>query len=215
MWYLFQIAVVLILSFIVFIVLYLAIAFLLSRWPTNPTLPDKQQPYIIYAASNGVHTDLVFHINDLDRALVDQLGHMGKGPYVAIGWGDKGFYIYTPSWAELKLSTALNAAFLPSDTLMHVTYHQQIQPDWKRINIGAQQLSLLNQFVAESFDKNNNNELQLLEGAGFGPNDFFYNAVGHYTCFYTCNVWVNQALKKASVKTAIWSPFDKGILRHL
>jgi hypothetical protein len=31
--------------------------------------------------------------------------------YVSFGWGDKGFYLDTPSWAELQPSTAFVAAF--------------------------------------------------------------------------------------------------------
>ncbi|HOB24230.1 MAG TPA: DUF2459 domain-containing protein, partial [Kaistella sp.] len=31
--------------------------------------------------------------------------------YLAIGWGDKGFYLDTPTWADLKFSTAFKAAF--------------------------------------------------------------------------------------------------------
>lgn len=31
--------------------------------------------------------------------------------YIAFGWGDKGFYLDTPTWADLKFSTAFKAAF--------------------------------------------------------------------------------------------------------
>jgi len=38
---------------------------------------------------------------------------------------------------------------------------------------------------------------------------------GSFSCFKTCNTWTNQTLKKAEIKTAIWTPFDSGILKHL
>jgi len=34
-----------------------------------------------------------------------------KGDWLAFGWGDKGFYLNTPTWADLKFSTAVKAAF--------------------------------------------------------------------------------------------------------
>ena len=38
--------------------------------------------------------------------------------YVAIGWGDRGFYVDTPTWADLKLSTLCNALFVPSESVL-------------------------------------------------------------------------------------------------
>lgn len=45
-------------------------------------------------------------------------------PYLAIGWGDKGFYLNTPTWADLKFSTAFKAAFGLSKPAMHATFYR-------------------------------------------------------------------------------------------
>lgn len=215
-WFFFKIISSLLLFSIVFVLLYLFFAALLSHLTTQAVLSAEPMTQIVYALSNGVHTDLVFRVDRLDAVFRNQLAApMGTKPYVAIGWGDKGFYLHTPSWAELKVSTALKAAFLPSETLMHLSFYGQIGSNWKEIPLSEQQMRGLQKFVMQSFKKDSKGGFQLLKGAGFTSNDFFYKAVGHYTCFYTCNVWVNQALKKAAVKTAIWSPFDKGIFKHL
>ena len=216
MWLFIKLFIVLFVSFLVFVLLYLFFAQLLSFFSTHPSISEAPLTTVVYAMSNGVHTDLIFHVDQINERLVSQLKAPTKPtPYVAIGWGDKGFYLHTPSWAELKVSTALKAAFLPSKTLMHVSYYPEIEIHWKKISLADHQLKQLMLFVSQSFKKDNEGNIQLLQGAGFTSNDFFYEAVGHYTCFYTCNVLVNQALKKASVKTALWSPFDKGILKHL
>ncbi len=215
-WVIFKIISVLLLSLVAFVLLYLFFATLLSHFTTRAVLSAEPITQIVYALSNGVHTDLVFKVDQLDATFRNQLAApLGIKPYVAIGWGDKGFYLHTPSWAELKLSTALRAAFLPSETLMHLSFYGQIEAHWKEIPLSEQQIQALLKFVMESFKKDSKGYIQLLRGAGFTANDFFYKAVGHYTCFYTCNVWVNQALKKAAVQTAIWSPFEKGIFKHL
>ncbi|BDS15216.1 TIGR02117 family protein [Aureispira anguillae] len=200
---------------IAFILNYLFFAWFLSTLTTTPRTYSCDKPHIIYASSNGVHMDLIFHKDLLDKNFLAELSPLEGREYIAIGWGDKGFYLHTPSWAELKVSTAISAAFLPSTTLMHVTHYKAVNPKWKSIELCTEQLTKLNQFVEASFKRNAANDLQILEGTGYRANDFFYEAKGNYTCLYTCNVWVNQALKKADVKTAVWSPFDKGIMKHL
>ena len=45
--------------------------------------------------------------------------------------------------------------------------------------------------------------------------DFFYQGNGSYTGFKTCNTWVNQSMKKAKIKTAIWTPFSFGVLQYI
>ena len=48
---------------------------------------------------------------------------------ISIGWGDKGFYLDTPTWAELKLSTALIAGFGLGNAALHITYYDEIAED--------------------------------------------------------------------------------------
>jgi len=200
---------------VVFLVNYFFFAWFLSTITTTPPLYKDNKPYLVYASSNGVHMDLIFHKSLLKDDFLQQMESVPNADYLAIGWGDKGFYLHTPSWAELKISTAVKAGFLPSSTLMHVTHFKQVNSKWKSIPLCQEQLDLLTSFVYQSFKYNKGQELRILEGAGYHRNDFFYEAKGNYTCLYTCNVWVNQALKKAHVQTAVWSPFDWGILKHL
>lgn len=194
---------------------YVLSANLLSRIKCVGTVINCDEKFEIFAFSNGVHTDLVFKTNDVKESLSSYLNLQSNFEYLAIGWGDKGFYIHTPSWSELKISTALNAAFLPSATLMHLTYYGKKLDSWKAIFICKEQLDSLLKFIISSFKQDTNNKFKILHGAGFTTKDFFYEAHGQYTCFYTCNVWVNQALKKARVTTALWAPFESGIMRHL
>lgn len=214
-WKLLKYTLILIVLCIIFVVNYLFFAWFLSLMTTTPPAHNCAEKQTIYVSSNGVHTDLIFHKNTLDADFAAQLQPVEGADYIAIGWGDKGFYLYTPSWAELKISTALIAGFLPSTTLMHVTHYQRVNPKWKSIQLCPKQRNQLNAFVRASFKCNAEGNIQILEGTGYRDNDFFYEAKGNYTCLYTCNIWVNQALKKAHVKTAIWSPFDKGIMKHL
>jgi len=55
----------------------------------------------------------------------------------------------------------------------------------------------------------------LIEGAGYGPRDRFYEAHGTYHMFFTCNDWTRDMLDAAGVTTGLWAPMDWGVLYHL
>ena len=52
----------------------------------------------------------------------------------------------------------------------------------------------------------------LLIGKGYTTYDEFYEAKGNYSCFKTCNSWVNSALKESNLKACYWTPFDFSVL---
>ncbi len=47
--------------------------------------------------------------------------------------------------------------------------------------------------------------------AQYGPDDAFYEAVGRYSLFHTCNTWANNALKSCGQRACLWTAFDEGI----
>jgi len=81
--------------------------------------------------------------------------------------------------------------------------------------INEHQLIRIQESILNDFQLKNKKEFILIEGYSYGSNDAFYEAKGSFSCFKTCNTWTNQTLKKAEIKTAIWTPFDSGILKHL
>jgi len=196
-------------------VLYLALAVVLSLIPTAPTptaaTPDRE----IYVSSNRVHADFILPAAYVPPPLLAQLGYLADYPYLAFGWGDKGFYLDTPTWAELQASTAVRAMLLPSPTAVHVTGHAAVGSDWAHLRVTQDQIDLLNVFIADAFAVNGSGRLQHIDDAGYGNNDEFYEATGSYSALYTCNNWVNEGLKLIGFKTALWSPSEWGIMRWL
>ena len=215
LWKLGKITLYIVLFFILFVLLYFCFYWILSSLTTSPKAACSEPKQTIYASTNGVHMDLIFHRDLLSPQLLAELEIETNDEYIAIGWGDKGFYLDTPTWAELKISTAINAGFLLSETVMHVTHYAALSDKWYPILICPTGLDDMKKFIFDSFSRNAEGKIQKIDGEGYTSQDFFYKAVGSYTCFYTCNIWVNQALKKGQIKTAIWSPFDKGIIKHL
>ena len=41
-----------------------------------------------------------------------------KLTYVALGWGDRNFYVDTPTWEDLSVTTTARALLWPTDTIV-------------------------------------------------------------------------------------------------
>ncbi|WP_264529590.1 TIGR02117 family protein [Flavobacterium sp. N502540] len=205
-----------------FLALYVTAVLLISRITVNSTIDkiDEQNAIPIYILSNGVHTDIVVpivtEVKDWRKEIqFDQTeSNDTLAKFVAFGWGDKGFYLDTPEWSDLKASTALKAIFGVSSSAMHTTFFKQLREgeDCKRILVSKENYQKLVNYISESF--NNPENPEWIEGHSYGKKDAFYEAKGSYSLFYTCNTWANCALKAANQKASLWTIYDKGIFYH-
>jgi len=202
------------LAVLAFVVLYVGFSFLLSAIPGSTKNYAGQKNKRIYLFSNGVHLDIVLPVEYIAEGLRAQILHDPEAVLLGIGWGDKGFYLDTPTWAELRASVAVKAMFLPSPTAMHVTEHRRVHSQWSYVDVSEEQLADLNAYILKSFNTDANGKVSELVGKGYTPEDRFYEAHGNYSCFKTCNTWVNTAMRRIGVKTAVWTPMDSGILRY-
>jgi uncharacterized protein (TIGR02117 family) len=196
-------------------VLYAAGAIIFSLLGTHPPAQNCMSVKEIYISTNGVHLDIILPVYEINYNLLNQLDISANTRFVAFGWGDKQFYINTPEWKDLTFPIAFKALFLKSETAMHVTHYKQGYPSWNRIVICPQQMETLNRYILKSFAREENGNILKIPITGYGDNDTFYNATRSFSLFRTCNVWVNNALKEAGIRTAVWSPFDVGVLYHI
>lgn len=205
----------------VMVYVLLALALPLIEVPAEKT--DEPKTVETYILTNGMHTDLVVPVKttyiDWSREIPFEHTQSKKTDfrYLSIGWGDKGFYLDTPTWAELKFSTAFRAAFWLSESAMHCTFYDTMTPgkDCKKIMLTPQQYARLTAFIKEKFDRDASGKVQFINTkAVYGKNDAFYDAKGRYSFLETCNTWSNQGLKTAGQKAALWTATDFGIFRH-
>ena len=188
-------------------------AVILSLIPTNPkkvTCTAKKET--IYLSTNGIHLDIILPQQQVSVALMKALAIPATVPYIAFGWGDKDFYLHTPTWQDLTFKTFIKAMFFKSESVMHVTKYNGQRTSWVAVAVCKQQIDKINQYIAASFQTTSTGEVLEIKDAGYTRIDTFYEAKGSYTCFNTCNNWVNGLLKQANIRTAIWSPSDHGIL---
>ena len=210
-------------ALILMIVLYFCSAFVLSYIPVNEDFTSCDEEGIeIYLLTNGVHTDLVLPIRNgyKDWSEVIPFEHtISKDSlmrYIAFGWGDKQFYLETPTWSDLKFSTAFNALFFLSTSAMHVTFYKHLSEDEDciKVNITAEQYKRLVQYIGDSFQRNNNLEFIPIKNLRYGSDDCFFEANGTFNLFYTCNTWTNEGLKHSGLRASLWTPFDRPLLDH-
>lgn len=205
------------------VALYLLLGYFLP-FIEVPAKPVNEPATIgIYILTNGVHTDLVVPVKTPEKdwskkiPFQNTLSQRTDFPYVGIGWGDKGFYLDTPTWAELKVSTALTAAFWLGESAMHTTFYETLTEgdDVKKIMLTRTQYAALCDFIEKKFEHDKNgNTILVKTDAVYGKNDAFYEAEGSYSFLYTCNTWSNNGLKAAGQKAALWTPSDFGIFQH-
>jgi len=218
----FRILLKVILGFIAFILFYLLCAFVLSNISVNSEQVDNGKTIPIYVKSNGVHTDIVLPTITDQYNWFENVSHFDKVAnkesfkYIALGWGDKGFYLNTPTWADLSASTAFNAAFgLSGTTAMHATFRKSIKEkdSCKKVLISRAQHQLLIDYITGTFQVGADSRFIKIEtDANYGKTDAFYEAHGTYSLFKTCNTWANRGLKKSDLPAAYWTAFPKGIL---
>ena len=203
------------LALVAALVFYLTSAVILSLIPTKPARTVCPGNHTVYITSNGVHLDLVVPTRLLNGELQRELKLPDRVSFVAFGWGDKEFYVNTPHWEDLKLSVALRALFINSESALHVVWIPSFQREWAGVPLCDEQVLLINQYLDHAFKRGEDGNIQEIQAAGYTDRDKFYLANGSFNGINTCNNWVNGALKHAQVRTSIWSPFDKGILYQL
>ena len=205
------------------IVIYILVAIILGFIPANLNFEQPEDGIDIFIVSNGVHTDFILPIKS---ELVDwttffspyDFKHgMEMASHIAFGWGDKGFYLHTPEWKDLKFKTAFVALFLPSESAMHVTlWNQPVENRYtEKIKINKHTYVQIIEYIRSSFLLDQEERPIKIDHPGYGSYDLFYESVLTFHLYRTCNVWTNTGLIKSGIRTSVWTPFDKPILYQL
>nr|WP_281501167.1 TIGR02117 family protein [Erythrobacter sp. F6033] len=195
--------------------------FLLSAWigssiPRNSDWAETQDGIEIFVGSNGIHTEIVMPI---DSEVIDWRGQFALGDvsspnlsytHVSVSWGEKAFFLETPTWSDLTPSVALNAMTGGSGVL-HVAWYVRPAPseDFRPLRIGrAEYERLVSQVQAQLVPEETRETY-----AGYSYYDVFYDAVGTYHIGNTCNQWTSDRLADAGIKTGSWTPLPGGVMK--
>lgn len=202
---------------------YLLAAWVLGSIPVNRGFTSPADGVEIAIWSNGVHTDFVVPMQHeaMDWRSWFPAAHFEQPPttptHVAFGWGDQGFFLHVPEWKDLTFKVALNALVLDGEAAMHVTLLEQIPQGsgTRRFRIRREQYDALITHLTHSFRLGPDGRPVHLNAPGYFEHDTFYEATGSYGPVNTCNEWTGAGLRKAGVKTGIWTPFEPLVMKHL
>jgi len=191
--------------------------------PVNNNFVSTPNGIQIGVSSNAVHAELVMPINEAGINWNDLLpadafpSALETATHVTIGWGDRGFFLQTPTWNDLKLSTASNALLLPSETCLHVTKRHGIQstPSERSVRLSPEQYRKLAKWIQRAFQKDKAGHVVAIAGEHYDYRDAFFEAHGTYHAFNTCNSWVGQGLQEAGVRVGWLTPLPKSVFAWL
>ena len=196
----------------------------LALIPVNGDYTEPPEGIEVFLVSNGIHVDFVVPAETAAMRWTGDLPARGSPPtlgslsHVVLGWGNRRFYLETPTWADLELSTAFEAVLLPGASVMHVDYMDgpPIPGDsCRRIRLGADAYGRLCAYLKGSFRRDADGRPILVPGQSYGDSDSFYEAEGKYHAFHTCNSWTRRGLLACGAPAPLWSPFAWGVMRHL
>ncbi|MCG7656741.1 TIGR02117 family protein [Wielerella bovis] len=212
-------------AILAFLAAYLFAAWSLGQWRVNREQPDaSHQTIAVYIVSNGAHTDIVMPMETAQWRWRDWVSETDTkqaqfiAQWVSIGWGDKGFYLETPTWADLKASTAIKAISGFNQTALHVSF-QAAEPDEQdarvaKIMLSPEQYQRLSQHISHYFVRQNGKSIAI-KNVAYTDLDTFYEAHGRYHAFMTCNTWTNLQLKNSGAPALMWTPFAQSLLQAL
>ncbi|WP_232328822.1 MULTISPECIES: TIGR02117 family protein [Sphingomonas] len=194
--------------------LYLAAGAIGGAVPRNAGWREAGDGVTIYVATNGIHTGLVLpaRAGGIDWSTIarpqDIADPRYAGRWLWFGWGERDFYLNTPTWRELSPRTALHALAGSDRTLMHVDHLLAPWGDARPIRLSPEQYHRLAAAIRASFDPADRRPIR-----GYDVADVFYPARGHYDAIRTCNWWTSRMLARAGVRVGAWTPFSATVMQ--
>ena len=195
------------------LVLYLVVGLASGTIPVNSGWRPAETGVRVYVEDNGIHTGIVLPADgwsDIVRPEHFRDPRYARHRWRSFGWGDRAFYVETPTWWDLRPTTVLRAATGSERTVMHVDAvpEPRVGAEVRAITLRTDEYARLVAFVRTSF----------APGApvhGYGDYDAFYPARGRYSALRTCNEWAGAALRRAGVRMGAWTPFSAVVLAWL
>lgn len=201
---------------------YVIAAIALGALAVNTSFAEPADGIPIYLRTNGVHAELILptHTADINWSTEYPPSHMRSlaepTEWIAFGWGDRGFFAHTPTWADLSPTTALLALSGVGPGAMHVEYIESPRSYKAReVKVSREQYARLVAHIRASFERDAAGRPKRAPLPGYFADDAFYEASYGYKLWFTCNDWVRKALTEAGVRAPIWSPFDTALFYQL
>ena len=193
--------------------------------PTSPSA-SRREGVTIYVRSNGVHTWIVMpKVNaEMDWRPYARPAHLrdprwGAADHVAIGYGNREFYLNTPTWGDLtaaaRLRSPCSAADRPCSTSSMSTSRGP-RTGSGRSGSRRDQYRRLAGFIQRRFRLDAGGRPIPVLGRGYGADDMFYEANGGYSASSSpATNGPAGRCAQAGVRIGLWTPFEQSIMWRL
>jgi uncharacterized protein (TIGR02117 family) len=184
--------------------------------PVNAGWRPPARGVTVFVETNGVHTGLVVPkaaagVDWRDLARPEDLAdpRYARWGWLAIGWGERRFYLETPTWADVKPGTVLAAAMGSDAVLLHLDHvpRPAAGSDERPVTLRPDEYQRLAAYIRASVAPGGRHY------RGYDVYDAFVDARGRYSAAHTCNAWVGEALRAAGVRIGWWTPFAWTVTR--
>lgn len=168
--------------------------------PRTAAAADAPKPHRIDVVSHGWHTGIVIAAEDAERALPFLKERFQGATHYELGWGDKGFYMAD----EVTTGITLRAMFWAQGSVVHVVALQGPAaasfPASRSVpvELTAEGMASLMGYVDSGFLRGTDGRVLPLRNGLYGDSQF-YDGVGRYHVFNTCNKWTAKALRSGGV----------------
>lgn len=169
--------------------------------PPLPPTDDGPRIHAVRVVSNGWHTAIVVPRSEVvATGLLPEAGDFPDASFLEFGWGDR---VYYPAKRK-DLGMALGAALTPTPAVMHLAglgdAPELIYPgsDIVRVPLTQGELNHLVRAIAGEFERPDGGRARSVS-RGLRPDSNFYNALGTFHLFNTCNTWTARMLRAGGV----------------
>lgn len=204
-----------------------AVLFALTAWigsaiPRNGDWseadPAQERTIAVLIGTNGVHTEIAMPLvtPEMDWRPIfpasDVEARSRPYTHVAVGWGEREFFLETPTWADLNPLTA-TAALIGGEGIVHAAHYVRPAPssDYRPLYLRPAEYRALAMEIMAQLDPPGAREVL----DGYERHDVFYSARGVYHLGNTCNQWTSDRLAAAGVRIGRWTPFSGGVMKWI
>lgn len=202
---------------------YFGAAFGLAYIPVNGDFEPEEDGIEIAIISNGIHASFVMPVRTLDIDWMEVFPPAEfpvpypDAPLVAFGWGNREFYLNTPTWDDFDPAIGFRAVVGIGGTAMQVIYVSRLldNDNVVRLRISEAAYRSLAAHIMATAETGPDGDVVPIRGYSYAGTDAFFEAHGTYNMFVTCNEWVRRGLANAGIRTSLWSPFPGPLLDQL
>lgn len=195
--------------------------FMLAGWvgssiPRNADWTEPADGVPIMIETNGIHTAIVMPLVTpqkdwrADFPAADLAASQRPYTHVSVSWGEREVFLETPSWSDLSLRAAFNAA-TGGDGLLHVAHYVRPAPSQtaRPLRLRPDEYARLVRAIEAQVRPVGHRRRY----RGYEEWDVFYAAPGRYHIGNTCNQWTSDVLAAAGVEIGWWTPFAGGVMK--